>query len=138
MNVILIVEDLSEEQRKAKDAVAEAGFKSMVAGTRQDAFRLWEKMSEHIIGIVTDIHLPQDADTDKGNPNGLSVLSKAVDRKVYVSVCSDLDHHYAYYAEDVINTFSELAGYEIPYTLDRKDWSQAVSNLVFLTQNHEV
>jgi hypothetical protein len=137
VNIILIVEDLAEERKKAKDAVVEAGYKPAVAETLADAKRIWNKLSDHIVGIVTDGHFPEDSDNDFQNPNGLSIVSRAVHRGVFVSVCTDIDHHYAHYLEDTLEAFSELAGYQIPTTLDSKNWDKAVSDLHDIIQNYK-
>jgi hypothetical protein len=92
--------------------------------------RLWENLGEKISGIVTDLHFPErENGKDAGNPNGLALITEAIAKNVPVSVCSNIDHHYAKYLQVVIINLEKLSGRKIPFTMDEKDWTRAIKSL---------
>ena len=128
--IILIVEDLIEEQKIAKSVAVENGFGVVMTATLEDAFRLWKNLGDKIVGIVTDLHFPEKENgTDAANPNGLAVIIEAITKNVPVVVCSNINHHYAEYLKVVISGLEKLSGKRIPFTMDRKDWSIAITEL---------
>ncbi len=137
MELILVVEDLMEEQDKAKAALAALGFKAVVAGTLFDARRLLHRMSGQITGVLTDLHFPERiSDRYVDEPCGLTVVAMAVKQGLPVAVCSDIDHHYAFYCSEVIEVLSTHQNYakigSIPFSMDRKDWAATAELLVAL------
>ncbi|MEX2369328.1 MAG: hypothetical protein WD552_02985 [Candidatus Paceibacterota bacterium] len=135
--IVLIVEDLPKEQEKAKKAARAVGFKPVVAGTRADAERIAKKLKRQICGIATDIHFADSESHKTNNPNGLSVVAQAVKGNIPVSVCTDINHHFCHYITDVLNLISELSGYQIPITLDSKDWEKAMKDLKTVIETME-
>lgn len=131
--IILLVEDLPEEIEKAKSVIADAGFKAVIAGNLEDALRLWEKLGEKISGVITDLHFPEKEAFMKQtsqSPNGLVIITEALLKKTPVSVCSNIDHHFAAYLKNVVGNLEKLTGRKIPFTMDRKNWQLALDELV--------
>lgn len=134
--IILLVEDLPEEQEKAKSALRESEFKFAVATTLSDAFRIWKQLEDRIEGVLTDIHFPQSTsqyDNDATLPCGLAVVAEAVKRGIPCVVVSDINHHYADYVENVLQVLESHQNYsifgKIPIIMDNKDWDQAAEEL---------
>lgn len=127
MEIILIVEDLFEQQQKAKEVVLADGYKAVIADNLEDAFRLWDKIP--IAGILTDLHFPENAKGSSQSVSGIAVLTRAVTRKIPVAVCSDINHHYANYLKCVVADLESLSGMRIPFTMDSKDWLRAWNEL---------
>lgn len=131
--IILVVEDLKEEQERAKEALRGLGFKPAVAGTLMDAYRIFTSLGERISGIITDIHFLEENDADAIKPCGLAVVAWAVTNGIPVAVCSDIDHHHAWYIKSVIDALADHPGYvdvaDIPMIMDRKDWTRAGEEL---------
>jgi len=136
--IILIVEDLPEEQEKAKKALTEAGFKTAVAATLDDYLRIWKNLSNKVSGIITDIHFPEQIRetaihpslADPSKPCGVAVVAEAVGKGVPVVVCSDINHHFADYLRTTIRSLKECHPLkEIPFIMDSKDWNRAVQKL---------
>jgi|GEM_PF-1449102 len=131
--IILLVEDLPEELEKAKSVITVAGFKAVVAGNLEDALRLWEKLGSKISGVITDLHFPDKEDFTEQtgqSPNGLVVITEALLKNTPVSVCSNIDHHFAAYLKNVVGNLEKLTGRNIPFTMDRKNWQLALDELV--------
>ena len=85
--IILIIEDLQEEQVKAKDVVKASGYKTAVADNLEDAFRLWEIVP--VAGVLTDLHFPEKSGRGQG-PCGLAIIIRAALKKIPVSICSEM------------------------------------------------
>lgn len=134
-NIILIVEDLPEEQEKAKLAVRNAGFVCAVTPTLAGAERMFKTLEGKISGVVTDLHFPEsDYDHPKNTataPCGLAVVAEAIERTIPVAVCSDIDHHFAEYLRKVITALGRRSAYgPVPFGMDSKNWETAVAALV--------
>jgi len=130
--IILLIEDKSEEQVKARELIMTKGYKVAIAGNLKDAKRLWEKLQNVISGILTDLHFPEGSSLNKDtskNPCGLVPVTWALLNDIPVSICSDIDHHYAQYLADLVANLQQLTGKPIPFTMDSKDWSQALESL---------
>jgi CheY-like chemotaxis protein len=128
--VILIIEDLPAEQEVAKKAAVENGFRFVIASNLEDTLRLWKNLEGKLSGIATDLHFPErENGTDAANPSGLAIITEAVTKNIPVSVCSNVNHHYAAYLKIVITNLEKLGGKRIPFTMDRKDWHLAISSL---------
>ena len=130
--IILIVEDLPEEQIRAKEAVVAANFRPVMAGNLADANRLWDKLSGKIAGVVTDLHFPEKEGFEKqtvGHPCGLAVVTRALLEQIPVSICSDIDHHLCGYLKEAVENLEKLTSQKVPFTMDSKNWSLALENL---------
>jgi len=128
--IILIVEDMASEQAIAKQTAVENGFAVVLAANLTDAVRLWNNLGEKICGVVTDLHFPEkEGGKDVANPTGLAIVMDAVVKGIPVSVCSNIDHHYAEYLKVIIAGLEKLSGKRIPFTMDRKDWGVAIAEL---------
>lgn len=129
MNIILIAENKAEEQAKAKKVVIESGAKVVMGGTLKDVKCLLDKLAGKITGILTDIHFPEVDGANENSPCGLAVVIWAVQEKIPVSICSDVNHHYADYLEMIVDGLKKLSNQEIPFTMDTKDWQKALDGL---------
>lgn len=138
--VILVVEDLIDEQEKAKEAVNGLNFKPLVASSLNEAKMILEKIPQLIRGIITDIHFSIDKDTKTAHqPNGLAVIALAVKLGIPVSVCSDINGHFAFFVRDVTNALEEnpnCFGHEIPVTVGNKNWQTAINKLENLIRSN--
>jgi CheY-like chemotaxis protein len=135
--IILVVEDKAEEQVTANQAVRNSGLIPVVAATLADAQRIMKQLGKKIVGIITDLHFPEDNMT-KNNPNppaGLAIIAIAVKQNLPITVCSDINHHFAEYIRLVTPALAAHPNYtygEIFLTFDRKDWVKAVEKLLNL------
>lgn len=133
-NIILVVEDLPEEQEKAKLAVRSAGFTCAVTPTLAGAERMFKTLEGKISGVVTDLHFPESDYVHPKNtpdlPCGLAVIAEAIERKIPVAVCSNIDHHFAEYPRKVIAALGRMSAYGlVPFGMDSKNWDAAVAAL---------
>lgn len=123
--IILICEDLPNEQETAKQIAEKLNFRFVVASNLNQAKLLINSFSNNIAGIVTDIHFPVgDDNISQNQPNGLSVIAKAVELNIPVSVCSDINGHYAYFLKDLTNVLEKYPSYKaqkIPTTIGAKN-----------------
>jgi len=131
--IILIVEDLSEEIEKAKTAVIAKGFKVVVASNLEKAFQLIETIP--VSGVITDLHFPErDGHQKADNPCGLAVVTRAIIKKLPVTICSNIDHHFALYLKTVMEDMRVITGQAIHFTMDSKDWEKAIIELEKIIQ----
>lgn len=133
-NIILIVEDLPEEQEKAKLAAHNAGFVCAVTPTLAGAERMFKTLEGKISGVVTDLHFPESDHVHPKNtadtPCGLAVVAQAIERTIPVVVCSNIDHHHAEYPRIVIRALGLTSTYgAVPFGMDSKNWETAVAAL---------
>ena len=138
--IILIVEDLPEEQARAKEVVIAAGYRPVLAGTLADAHRLWESLEGKISGIITDLHFPeleQFVQQTGTSPCGLAIVTSALLKKVPVAICSDVNHHFCQYVKEVVKNLEAMTGQRIPFTMDSKNWSLAMKNLEEIMKKEE-
>lgn len=142
--IILIIEDLKDEQEKAKRAAASLGLGFVVVETLEDFDRIIETMKTKVSGIVTDLHFPErskmhDADNHAGNPNGLAVIAAAIRLGLPISVCSNINNHFAAYLTRVVATFEKFSPYgSIPFTMNTKDWNKAFEQLMQIIQKEKL
>ena len=138
--VILIVEDLIAEQEKAKAVVNCLNLKPIVASNLDQAKMLVKKIPHLIRGIITDIHFPIDEKSDTSHqPNGLAVIALAVKLGIPISVCSDINGHFAFFVRDVTSALEEnpnCFGHEIPVTVGDKNWQTAINELENLIRSN--
>lgn len=133
-NIILIVEDLPEEQEKAKLAAHNAGFVCAVTPTLAGAMRMFKALEGKISGVVTDLHFPESDHVHPKNTAelacGLAVVAKAIEHNIPVAVCSNIDHHFAEYPRIVIRALGCANKYgDVPFGMDSKNWDAAVAAL---------
>jgi predicted Fe-Mo cluster-binding NifX family protein len=129
VDIILVVEDKTEEQKKAKEAVVGSGFKIVIASTLSDAERLMGMLKDKISGIITDIHFPEQEDGKENNPCGIAVIVLAIQKNIPVVVCSDINSHSAGYLETVVRGLEKFAGRKIPFVMNRKNWDESLDKL---------
>jgi len=135
--IILIIEDRTEEQSLAKQAVIESGNTPMLAGNLEDGIRLLTQLSAVLFGVVTDLHyqsrLMSSADADK--PNGLAIVALCVEKNIRVGICSDINHHFSEYLKVPIRVLATHQGYsygKIPFSEDSKNWNSIVNQVINL------
>jgi len=140
--VILLVEDDAQEAVKATKILREHGFKVMIATNLTEALEYSRMLEGKLSGIVTDLHFPQmgfDHPKDSADkPSGFAVIIQALLANVPVVVCSNIDHHFADYAQVVIKGLEKMSGQPIPFIMDEKNWQRAAEQLINLLQNKEV
>ena len=133
--IILIVEDLPEEQQRAKEAAIAQGFKPAVTSTLDDALRIWKSLEGKLAGIVTDLHFPERTSdnpklSDPEKPCGLAIIALATKKGTPVVICSNINHHFAEYIKEVVGAFESYHPLKkIPFTMDQKDWNRSVKEL---------
>jgi CheY-like chemotaxis protein len=133
--LVLLVEDEANEQARAKEALSALGYRVAVAGTYSDAVRLLEQLRNVLVGVVTDLHIPEsstgsEAAQDASAPRALGVVASAALTGVPAVVCSDVDHHFADYLKVVVQALERAHPLgTIPFIMDRKDWERAAREL---------
>ena len=140
--IVLLVEDNAQEAVKATKILRERGFKIMVATNLTDAMAYLKMLEGKLSGIVTDLHFPQmgfEHPKDSADkPSGFAVIIQAILANVPVVVCSNIDHHFADYAQVVIKGLEKMGGQPIPFIMDSKDWQRAAEKLINILPNKEV
>lgn len=136
-NIVLIIEDIIDEQQKAKDAVVRLGKVPIIAGNLEDGRRLFNQLQENLFGVITDLHYPSmnTNNQDAEKPNGLAMVAMCVNVGIRVGVCSDVNHHFSEYLKIPIKTFSSHQSYpfgSIPFSEDTKDWNRIMNQLINL------
>lgn len=143
MNIVLIVEDKTEEQALANQAVRSAGLVPVIATTLADAQRIMKQLGEKIVGVITDLHFPENDMTKSQNPNppaGLAIIAIAVEQNLPITVCSDINHHFAEYIRLVLPALAAHPNYkhgEIFLSFDHKDWIKATDKLLNLMKGEK-
>lgn len=132
--IILLVEDTPTEMAKAKIAADNAGFKFVSGTTLEDAQRMMKALGNTISGIITDLHFCESSYEDpRNNPNapcGLAVVVEAIERKIPVVICSDVDHHFAAYVTKIVRALEKSSAFgPIPFVMDSKNWEKAITEL---------
>jgi CheY-like chemotaxis protein len=141
--IVLLIEDLPEEQEKAKKALAEHGFRAAVTSTLEDALRIWKSLEGKLDGIITDLHFPERTSnsaeaSDPGKPCGFAIIAKATEKGTPVVVCSNVNHHFCEYAKIVIETLEKFHPLKhIPFVMDNKNWDRAVEEMKKLIGKEE-
>lgn len=123
--IILIVEDLKEEQQKAKEAVISLGYSPVVAGNLEDVMRIFSQLKNNIYCVITDLHFSASDRFKEEKPNGLAVVAICVESGIRVGVCSDINHHFSEYLKVPVRVFETHQSYpfaSIPFSQDNKDW----------------
>lgn len=129
MRIILLIEDKTDEMEKAKTVLAEAGLRFVAADNLDDAMRIWKKLQDKISGVLTDLNFPEIT-AQKEGACGFAVVIRAVRLGIPISICTDVNHHFCGYIKYFAEDLEKLAGQKIPYTMDSKNWKQAVQKLI--------
>lgn len=132
--VILIIEDNKEQQELAKKATFEAGYGIILA---ENLIEAWEKI--HLFGnklhaIITDLHFPEmEGDPKPEKPSGLAVVVSAIQAKIPIAICADVNNHYAKYAKMIVDFLGmhTVCG-QIPFSMNNKDWAKTIQELEIL------
>jgi len=137
--IVLLVEDDAQEAVKATKILRENGFKVMLATNLAEALEYSKMLEGKLSGIVTDLHFPQmgfEHPKDSADkPSGFAVIIQALLANVPVVVCSNIDHHFADYAQVVLRGLEKISDRPIPFIMDDKDWQKATEKLInILTQ----
>ena len=140
--IVLLVEDDAQEAVKATKILRGHGFKVMIATNLTEALEYSRMLEGKLSGIVTDLHFPQmgfgHPKDSADKPSGFAVIIQAILANVPVVVCSNIDHHFADYAQVVIKGLEKMGGQPIPFIMDRKDWQRAAEKLINILPNKEV
>ncbi|MFA5961441.1 MAG: hypothetical protein WC848_02025 [Parcubacteria group bacterium] len=129
MKIILLIEDKPEEMAKAKLILSEKGCRFVSADNLDDAMRVWSKLGNKIYGILTDLHFPERIG-EKETACGFAVVTRAVRMGIPVSICTDVNHHFCGYLKYFMEDIEMLTHQNVPYTMDNKNWQQAVQKLI--------
>lgn len=132
-NIILVVEDKSEEQVIAKKIVLESGKKIIIAGTLEKAEEFIRKFSDKLCGIITDIHFPINDTWPEASANGISVVIAALNHGIPCVVCTDDVAHGARYVALILSRLERLSSKMIP-TATSKNWADAMNKLTSLQE----
>ena len=128
---IIVVEDKLEELEKACDLVMAKGFMPLACSTNEDAVDTIKKYQDKgLVGILTDLHFPV---REGGSPEGASgahIVLKSLEADIPVVICSDIDHHYATWATDLVGAIEKATGKKVAgFVQDSKNWERALSLL---------
>lgn len=141
--IVLLIEDLPEEQEKAKKALVERGYKAAVTSTLADALRIWKSLEGKLAGIITDLHFPERTSdnpeaSDPNKPCGFAIIAEATENGAPVVVCSNVNHHFCEYAKIVIDTLEKFHPLKkIPFVMDNKNWDRAAEELIKLIEKEK-
>jgi hypothetical protein len=135
--IILIVEDLPEEQEKAKEIVLKAGCTPLLAEDLSSGIRLMKSFSDVLFGVITDIHYQSmpSSKVDAEKPNGLALVALCVEKGTRVAVCSDIDHHFSKYLDIPLRVLGSHQNYgfeKIPVSRSSKNWEVTLEELLNL------
>ena len=130
MKLILIVEDKPTEQEIAKKIVGDSGARVVVASTLSGANRIMDALKGKISAVITDLHFPEDNNANsQAIACGVAVVIRALQEKIPVSICSDVNHHRTEYLKSVVDGLQSLTGQKVHFTMDFKDWKSALDSL---------
>lgn len=132
--VIFIIEDLPEEQARAKEAVVAAGHRPVLADNLKDANHLWDSLAGKINGVLTDLHFPQHGPTGDAVPSGIAVILRAVAENIPVVICTS-EGHGADYFKAAIKSLEKITGKVIP--VENKNYPVALKRLEEIMKEEE-
>lgn len=134
---IMVIEDKTEELQKACALVMAKGFMPLACATNEDAVDTIRKYADKgLIGILTDLHFPVREGGSPEGASGLHIVYKALVANIPVVICSDIDHHYATWATDLVRVIEKATGKTVAgFVQDSKNWERALGLL--LNQNKE-
>ena len=128
---IIVVEDKKEELERACDLVMAKGFMPLACATNEDAVDTIKKYQDKgLVGILTDLHFPVKEGGSPEGASGLHIVYKALEAGIPVVICSNIDHHYASWATDLVGAIEKATGKKVAgFVQDRKDWERALGLL---------
>lgn len=130
MKKIIVVEDAYDELQRACDAVGEKDMMALPCRTDQEALDAISRYSD-VVGILTDLHFPFREGRNPEGACGLHVVLKALEKGLPVAICSNIDHHFANWATDLVRAIEQATGKKVAgFVQDSKDWERAVSLLL--------
>lgn len=134
---IIVVEDKIEELQKACDLVMAKGFMPLACSTNENAIDTIKKyQGKGLIGVLTDLHFPVREGGSPEGASGLHIVYKALEAGIPVVICSDIDHHKADWANDLVKAVEKATGKKVAgFVQDSKNWERALGLL--LNQNRE-
>lgn len=129
---IMVVEDKPEELQKACDLVMAKGFMPLACATNEDAVDTIRKYTDKgLVGILTDLHFPVREGGVPEGVSGLHIVYKALVANIPVVICSDIDHHKADWANDLVGAIEKAIGKEVAgFVQDSKNWERALGLLL--------
>src|SRR3990172_9235460 len=129
---IIVVDDKTEELQRACDLVMAKGFMPLACSTNEDAVDTIKKyQGKGLVGILTDLHFPVKEGGSPEGASGLHIVYKALEAGIPVAICSDIDHHKADWANDLISRIEKATGKKVAgFVQDSKDWERALSLLL--------
>ena len=128
MKIILVIEDKPEEMIKAKQSIIEKGYRFVSADNLEDTMRIWKKLEDKIVGVLTDLHFPERTG-QKESSCGFSIVTRAVRMGIPVSICTDVDSHFCGHVKNFVEDIQMLSCQKVSSTMN-KDWQQAVQKLI--------
>ena len=129
---IIVAEDKLEELQKACDLVMAKGFMPLACSTNEDAVDTIKKYQDKgLVGILTDLHFPVKEGGSPEGASGLHIVYKALMADISVVICSDIDHHKADWANDLVDAVEKATGKKIAgFVQDSKNWERAFGLLL--------
>jgi len=129
---IIVVEDKTEELEKACDLVMAKGFMPLACATNEDAVDTIKKyQGKGLVGILTDLHFPVREGGSPEGASGLHIVYKALEAGIPVVICSNIDHHYATWATDLVGAIEKATGKKVAgFVQDSKNWERALGLLL--------
>ena len=129
---IIVVEDKTEELEKACDLVMAKGFMPLACATNEDAVDTIKKyQGKGLVGILTDLHFPVKEGGSPEGASGLHIVYKALEAGIPVVICSNIDHHYATWATDLVGAIEKATGKKVAgFVQDSKNWERALGLLL--------
>jgi len=129
---IIVVEDKTEELQKACDLVMVKGFMPLACSTNEDAVDTIKKYQDKgLVGILTDLHFPVREGGSPEGASGLHIVYKALEAGIPVVICSNIDHHYATWATDLVGAIEKATGKKVAgFVQDSKNWERALGLLL--------
>jgi len=129
---IIVVDDKTEELEKACDLVMAKGFMPLACSTNEDAVDTIKKyQGKGLVGILTDLHFPVREGGSPEGASGLYIVYKALMGDISVVICSDIDHHKADWANELIGAVEKATGKKVAgFVQDSKNWERALSLLL--------
>jgi CheY-like chemotaxis protein len=124
--IILVVEDLPEEQARAKEVVITSGHRPVIADNLKDANRLWDSLAGKIDGILTDLHFPQHGPIGDAVSSGIAVVLRAAAENIPVVICTS-EGHGADYFKSAMKSLEKITGKVIP--VEHKNYPVALKQL---------